>query len=183
MPLVVLSQVNEMRILQFIPQALERGSLARAYTFSQAGKNTPASGIRMSIKWLESYRIGDAEIDAQHRGLFAAVNQCMNAKDRDSKLLCSLAMFRLAREHFEFEENLMRRVKYPAIADHFKEHTDLISTLTTFSERISSDSLQSVELASFLHYWLVNHMATSVAKLASHLWSLVEGKAKLCMTK
>ena len=87
----------------------------------------------MTIQWLDSYQVGDAELDAQHRELFAAGNRFAVAKCRDSRLLFSIAMFRHAREHFEFEENLMRRVKYPAIADHFKEHTDLISILTNYS--------------------------------------------------
>ena len=137
----------------------------------------------MPIKWLDSYQIGNVEIDAQHRGLFAAVNQFVNAKDRDSKLLCSLAMLRHAGEHFEFEEDLMRRLKYPAIGDHFKEHTDLISSLTAFSEKVASDTLQSVEVESFLRDWLVNHMATSDAKLASYLGSLMKGSAKLRLSK
>ena len=133
----------------------------------------------MTIQWLDSYQVGDAELDAQHRELFAAGNRFAVAKCRDSRLLFSIAMFRHAREHFEFEENLMRRVKYPAIADHFKEHTDLISILTTFSDRVASDALQSVEVEAFLRDWLVNHMATADARLAVYLGSLLKGKGEL----
>ena len=139
------------------------------YVFHKLVETRLHPGRLMSIKWLDSYQIGNVEIDAQHRGLFDAVNRFVNAKDRDSKLLCSLKMLRHAGEHFEFEEELMRRLKYPAIADHFNEHTDLISRLTAFSERVASDTLQGIEVESYLYDWLVNHMATSDAKLASYL--------------
>ena len=128
----------------------------------------------MTIQWIDRYEVGDAELDAQHRELFTAVNRFAMAKDRDRRLLCSIAMFRHAREHFEFEESLMRRVKYPAIADHFEEHTDLISILTAFSDRVASDTLQSMELEAFLREWLVNHMVTADVKLALYLGSLVK---------
>lgn len=128
----------------------------------------------MTIQWQDRYEVGDAELDVQHQELFVAVNRFATAKDRDRRLLCSIAMFRHAREHFEFEESLMRRVKYPAISEHFEEHTDLISILTAFSDRVASDTLQSIEVEAFLRDWLVNHMVTSDVKLASYLASLLK---------
>lgn len=128
----------------------------------------------MSLIWLDRYKIGDAEIDRQHQVLFQLANQFLAAQDRSSRIACSMTLFRHTQEHFEHEEGLMRRIAYPHIGAHFKEHSALLSKVNGFSVQIAADTLNNAELEAFLADWLVRHMVTSDTQLAAHLGLLVE---------
>lgn len=136
----------------------------------------------MSLIWLESYKIGDAEIDRQHQALFDLANQFLAASDRSSRIACSMTLFRHTQEHFEHEEGLMRRIAYPEIGEHFKEHSALLSRINAFSERIAGDTLNNAELEAFLSEWLVHHIVNSDTQLAAYL-DLMVGELRLDIRK
>jgi hypothetical protein len=46
------------------------------------GWNKNALGFDMSLEWNDAYRIGNDEIDAQHRRLFGHVDDFLAAKDK-----------------------------------------------------------------------------------------------------
>jgi hemerythrin len=126
----------------------------------------------MKLDWKDSYKTGEAEIDAQHQGLFDDAAKVLAAKDRDGLLLCTLALVRNTQAHFEYEEKVMRRIVYPELAAHFKEHTDLMSKITAFSERVADDTLSHADVEEFVIGWLVGHIKSFDAKLATYIWSL-----------
>ncbi len=123
----------------------------------------------MKLEWQSSYSIGDAEIDAQHQALFEAAGQLLASSDRDSKLNGAIRLMRLTQEHFEHEEQVMRQVDYPDMSTHFIEHTDLLSHLNGFTEKIADDTVSSGELENFVTAWLQTHVAISDAKLVAFL--------------
>ena len=125
----------------------------------------------MTIPWHESYKIGEADIDAQHRELFARINKFLDATDKASLTACAMSLFQHTREHFSYEEAAMRRVGYPAVAAHVAEHNGLLSRLNEVADAIGKDSLDRVELEEFLSDWLFNHIGTSDARLAIYLTS------------
>lgn len=125
----------------------------------------------MTLQWQESYKTGDAEIDTQHQALFEHVNQFLAATDSAGKLRQATALLQHTREHFVHEEQLMRRVSYPESGMHAKLHADLLVRLNALTERLGHDTVIDSELEEFLGTWLVHHMATADAKLASYIWS------------
>jgi hemerythrin len=78
------------------------------------------------FKWHTARAIGVPEIDAQHMALFEMANRiegavkAPGAQDQVRTLLVSLA--EQAAEHFIAEEQLMRGVGYPRLAEHAQEH-------------------------------------------------------------
>ena len=125
----------------------------------------------MKLDWKDSYKTGEAEIDAQHKGLIDDVAKVLAAKDRDGLLLCTLALVRNTQAHFEYEEKVMRRVVYPDIGAHFKEHTDLMAKITVFSESVANGTVSTADVEEFVVGWLLGHIQSSDAKLATYIWS------------
>ena len=123
----------------------------------------------MTIPWHDSYKIGDADIDAQHRELFGRINKFLAADDRAGLTACAMSLFQYTREHFSFEEAAMRRVAYPAVAAHIAEHNALLSRLNEVADSIGKDTLDRLELEEFLSDWLFSHIGTSDARLAVYL--------------
>ena len=127
--------------------------------------------LPMKLDWKDSYKTGEAGIDRQHQGLFDDVAKVLAAEDRDALLLCTMALVRNTQAHFEYEEKVMRRIVYPDIAEHFKEHTDLMGKVTAFSERVANETLSQADIEEFVIGWLVGHIKSFDAKLATYIWS------------
>jgi len=128
----------------------------------------------MSLEWDDGYKIGHEEIDAQHQHLFRLVNQVLAAKDKVALTTCAMALFQYTREHFSHEEQLMKRLNYPAMAAHEAQHNSLISRLSEVSARIANNTLDHAVLEAFLADWLLNHIATSDTKLAAYIQANAE---------
>lgn len=120
----------------------------------------------MTIAWEDAYKIGNAEIDAQHEEIFSHVNMFLAATDSPTLSLGAMTLFTYVREHFAHEERLMKKVRYPEIAAHVSEHNDLFTRLNSVAGSISRADLET-----FISDWIVNHIATSDAKLAKFVES------------
>jgi hemerythrin len=123
----------------------------------------------MSIEWKDVYKIGDAEIDAQHEELFSKINRFLLANDKASQTASAMSLYQHTREHFKHEEDLMRRVKFPSIAPHVEQHNDLISRLNDVSLAIANGTLNKADLEAFLADWTKNHIRIFDTRLASFL--------------
>ena len=123
----------------------------------------------MTIEWNDCYKIGHAEIDAQHQELFDRINKFLTATDKSALMLGAMSLFQYTREHFTHEETLMRTLHYPSIAAHVKQHNDLLSRLNMVAQSIAKENLVRADLEAFLADWLFNHLATSDTKLAAYV--------------
>jgi len=122
----------------------------------------------LRASWIRvRHQTGDAEIDAQHRGLFEDVANVLAAKDRDGLLHCTLALIRDTQFHFDHEEKVMRKIGYPDINWLFKQHTDLMAKITVFSEDVAKGTVSNSDVEQFV----LGHIQTSDVKLATHVWS------------
>jgi hemerythrin len=81
------------------------------------------------IEWKDSYSVGNAEIDSQHRKLLSLCNQCQDllaaeVSDENYEQLHNLLheLGEYVRSHFDFEEALLRRHGYPDLPTHIGEH-------------------------------------------------------------
>lgn len=123
----------------------------------------------MTIEWRDAYKIGDREIDAQHREIFLKANAFLDALDKDVLTEYAMAFFQYTREHFKHEEALMRKLSYPALAGHVQQHNDLIERLNDIAANIANDELTYKKLESFLTDWLLGHIRTFDTKLAAYI--------------
>jgi hemerythrin len=121
----------------------------------------------VGIEWKDSYKIGDAEIDAQHQVWFGKINDFLVATDKEALKLCEMKMYQYTRVHFKHEETLMRAINYSGLHEHIGKHNELLSHLNVISEEMTNDTLDLVKWRSFLSAWLLNHIAVTDKALAA----------------
>jgi hemerythrin len=126
------------------------------------------------FEWNNSYAIGIASIDAQHRTLFdlsAKLHQAMSAgqgKAAVGPILERLLQYTQA--HFAHEERLMRIHDYPDFVAHKAQHDALTKQVADFSAKFKSgQGAITVQLLQFLKNWLVNHIKGTDMKYVPHL--------------
>jgi hemerythrin len=129
------------------------------------------SQFSASLEWKDSYKIGDAGIDDQHQELFRRAAKIIAAISHQGQVLGVMRLYQYTRTHFSHEEDLMRRLQYPDIDAHIQLHQDLILRLDEISQSIADDNLVKADLENFVAHWLLAHIATVDAKLASYVRS------------
>ena len=121
----------------------------------------------MTIEWKNSYKIGNAAIDAQHQVWFARINSFLEATDSKSLQYCEVMMNQYTRVHLKFEEQLMLDIRYPEIESHLQQHRELLAKLEEIEAQIDNGTLDTAQWTSFLSDWLLNHIRVYDTKLAA----------------
>jgi hemerythrin len=126
------------------------------------------------LAWNESYSVGVASIDDEHRELFDAVRNLESAIVRNAEaaetgpLLLKLA--EATARHFQDEEAIMRKAKYPGMALHVANHERLVEKIDAFAVRHSRGGAPLNQHAlNFLHDWLLHHIESDDARLGEWL--------------
>jgi hemerythrin len=126
--------------------------------------------------WDSSLSIDVAEIDDQHRELFAQAarfDAAVRAGESGKEIQQLLGFLsRYAVEHFAAEERLMREVEYPRYPSHALEHAEFRRRLATLLPHWESegDSISLLmALSGFLVRWLREHVATSDRAIGDHI--------------
>ena len=129
------------------------------------------------LEWKKDYELGLEQIDLQHKNLVAILNQLYDFTSRDTSIpkqeiqevLISLTNYVVY--HFDTEEDLMERYKYPASVGHRNQHESFKNTVTDFLEKYDRNELNPIEIAEFLKHWLLNHIAKEDTALVPYLKS------------
>ena len=123
----------------------------------------------MAIAWIDSYVIGDPVVDAQHQQLFKLANRFLDAKDKGALTLCAMELYKYTREHFQYEEALMRKFSFPDHKAHMEGHNRLIARLNLVGNSIENNTLNMQELEEFITDWALYQIPNEDAKLASYV--------------
>jgi len=113
--------------------------------------------------WKDSFNIGNAEVDLQHRTFLEILNEYYEMtfggktevvdKDLVDKLKAYMAM------HFRFEEDLMQSVGYENIERHRNQHRYFESLVLDFESAHLQGKSQRLDTAvSALRDWFLNHI-------------------------
>ena len=135
----------------------------------------PADMRSMSLfQWSETYSVGNAEIDAQHKKLFQLAEDLYTAmtagkgKQILSQTLNSLISY--TKGHFASEERLMQRYNYPEYPAHKAEHEKLTAQVVAFQSDFNAvRAVMSIDLMHFLKNWLAHHIGKIDQKVASYI--------------
>ena len=124
------------------------------------------------FKWDESYSVGVAEFDADHRRLLQLANGVVERvvrKDDDSlsDVLDELALY--AERHFDREEDLMQRTGYPRLAEHRLEHRRLLMEVRLLKSRFIADDMDPAKVAKLMVDWVVLHIQRMDQAYREHL--------------
>jgi hemerythrin-like metal-binding protein len=123
------------------------------------------------IEWTDEFKLGLPVIDAEHRELLEVCNQFLDAVN-NGQAVAELArilekMILLTRAHFVAEERMLDRNGYPGLVVHKAEHERLLiqaeALLARYRDAAQEDEIRSLTLesASFLQTWLLDHIRTN----------------------
>ena len=121
------------------------------------------------MEWSQDFESGLADIDVQHRYIFALIQRVSQLDDKvERSELRKVAeeLGRLALCHFGCEELLMETYDYPEWTRHVAEHRKLETVVNTFKQ---DDNYHAHNLALFLCNWLVSHTMLEDRQLAIHI--------------
>jgi hemerythrin-like metal-binding protein len=115
------------------------------------------------IDWNESYSVGVAELDEQHRGLLKILNNLSTAKQHHSdpsvffETLNDLTQY--AQNHFTTEERYMAEYGYPGLQAQKKDHESFIEKVFLLNEqRQRGDADLCANIIAFLKDWYLSHI-------------------------
>lgn len=127
------------------------------------------------LSWEDSYSVGVAQIDKEHRQLIDMINKAYDSAEdgNDEKALKELVsgMRDFAFTHFATETELMKRHGYPDAENHLKMHKDFTVRATISSSMPASKdwTLDAIKIFQFLADWLNNHILETDKQLGKFL--------------
>ncbi|NLG83530.1 MAG: hemerythrin family protein, partial [Firmicutes bacterium] len=95
------------------------------------------------IEWSDDLSVGFPRIDAQHKELFAQVNELLEAshaargKEVVGRILSFLEKYVV--EHFNTEEEFMAAFDYPDLASHRAEHRQFVQDFSRLKEKFDAE--------------------------------------------
>ncbi len=132
------------------------------------------------LRWTRLYSVGHPALDAQHRKLFALINDLIALQQADAvaqrqaivETLPKLG--RYAERHFKAEELLMARAQADNLAAHREKHAALLAQVQQLQQNIDRGKIPPfAELLLFLRYWLAEHILVTDKRYAPAMAKLL----------
>lgn len=123
------------------------------------------------MKWTNALATGHEIIDQQHQGLFECLAELETATAERRTLLAVYSITRLkhyVREHFETEEAVMEKCRFPKLQEHIVEHQKFRTKMIDLQTKAIVLDV-STEMVEFLSDWLVNHITKSDLEYVPYL--------------
>ena len=125
----------------------------------------------MGVEWLDSYKTGDALLDATQKKLFELTNAFLASDDLTVLRPVIVSLCKQARAHFELEEALMRRINYPELETHMAQHQYLLDRLISRSMDVGKGYMNKPAIAALMQDWAMHHVPDEDARLTQFLAS------------
>lgn len=122
--------------------------------------------------WDPSISVNIEIIDAQHRKLFATVNQLLDILESGSgdSLPVINDLVQYVSVHFQQEHVVMMNAKYPGFLKHSQEHQKFTEKVEEFLQGyVEGDKDLGLKMVLFLKEWLIDHTATIDMEYAAYL--------------
>lgn len=132
------------------------------------------------LEWKESYSVGVAAVDHEHRELIDLVNRLYEAlisrREPEDVPAAFGDLFRAISSHFALEERFMREHGYDQTTEHKDDHERLLDELRDIMDAHEAteglaDDVMVQKFADNVEVWFTNHFSTHDARLHSHLGS------------
>jgi hemerythrin-like metal-binding protein len=128
------------------------------------------------LVWKDSYSVGVASMDEQHKKLFVLIRQLNDAmlagKGKEVVGQTLDEMIKYVQVHFTAEEKLLSKYNYPGLIEQRREHAAFIEKVSEMQNKLHSGSLTvSVEASQFLSHWISEHIMGIDKKYSAFLAS------------
>lgn len=128
------------------------------------------------MSWKDSYSVGIAEIDRQHKKLIDLINQLNNAmaagkgKKETGKILGDLIAY--CASHFAVEEKLFDQHNYPDAQEHKTKHKKMVGKVLAMQKDFQAGKMTiTFDVMDFLHQWLDKHILGTDKKYSHYFKS------------
>jgi hemerythrin len=152
---------EDQKYVPYVSQPATKPASAVDQDYSDAGVTSSA------FVWSDSYSVGNQKIDDQHKRLFAifdGLNQAINSGDPIFGVEKAFLQMRgYVKNHFRFEESLMKKNRYPGFKQHKAKHEGICNSLKAYRLRFNTDNTQekekiALEVSKFFENWLKSHI-------------------------
>ena len=132
--------------------------------------------IILAFNWNENLATGNTLIDTQHKQLFNAINELLNAckSNHGQASIDSTMQFLIdyTHEHFGEEEKLQQKYHYPDYQNHKKIHDSFKLSIEELAKNLKTEgptALLLTKITSSTGDWLINHIHLQDKKVAAHI--------------
>jgi hemerythrin len=114
------------------------------------------------MKWDHTLSVQIDSIDTQHQKLVALLNKLHDAMAAGTgrqvvgSVLDELVSY--TKEHFAFEEGLMKKAAYPDFPNHQVEHAKLTAQAVELQKNVKNGQAMTMDVMNFLVNWLSQHI-------------------------
>ena len=118
------------------------------------------------MRWPEEFNSGHHTIDQCHRQLFAHLNRLVASCEQGRGCQQALSLIHFLRnnlqQHFQVEEELMQRVRFPERPQHVRKHQEFSRTIRQLSAEIKKDAPAEDETMTAINEavidWVFHHI-------------------------
>lgn len=112
--------------------------------------------------WNANCRTGIEEIDSQHRLLFAISNELLeieNPKSQEPEIKYLIRHLNdYVKSHFQYEEEWMKKNKYPGLKDHKEKHDNIVHEINSVLTGSSTMTQLKDSFEYLLDGWVQSHI-------------------------
>jgi hemerythrin len=125
-------------------------------------------------EWRPEYSVNVGRLDEQHRMIFAlmysvyrAVDEGLGFQEADRRIK---DLIEFSKQHFETEEEMLRRNQYAGLNAQKQEHEKLLQEIRYHETRLAdADASAKIEFIEFMKDWLIGHMLLNDSRYREHL--------------
>jgi hemerythrin len=139
--------------------------------------------MSINFVWTKDLSVGEDHIDEQHKRLLSQVNKIIHIMTfgATSKEITETLYFfdEYINEHFIYEEDYMKKNKYPYIDEHKKKHKDFIKSYLLFKKQLYGGVKPErliMDIETYLGQWWINHIGKEDKKyhdfISRAVWGL-----------
>jgi len=126
------------------------------------------------MTWKDSYSVGVAEIDRQHKKLIELINTLHDAMSQGKgKQVVDTVLADLIKycgTHFALEEKYMAETGYPDFESHREKHRKMTQKVLALQAEVKAGKkMITMEVMKFLEQWLDKHILGTDKKYGPHL--------------
>ena len=113
----------------------------------------------LKVVWSSKFESGHEGIDAQHKELFDDSNEIfesiLSIKTKEEQLESLMKIMDDLKEHFDYEEEVLREIGYPEVNYHAVSHINLINSSKLFIEKFEKEEVEVIEVLNFLIFEVI----------------------------
>lgn len=132
------------------------------------GTSKLSLGSLYHFVWQDQYRLGDDDIDEQHKDLFELANKLVASSNKNELNANIQLLYQHVKAHFAAEEALMKDIAFHGYKGHEKEHQLMLEKLTAINHKINNNNWQQTDVEDFVDKW-AKHIVNSDMKLDAYV--------------